>query len=393
MDIKLSEDQIEISRQARRFCENESPMDDVRTMFDDERGFTDEVWGKMVEMGWPAMRIPEEYDGFGLELMDLAFVLEEMGRALVPGPFFSTVLLGTETLIEAGSEAQKEQYLARIALGEIRGTMALHEADSGADIGYIQMAAISAGDDFVLKGTKMFVPDAHTADFLIVPARTRPGNDPGEGVTLFLVDQKANGVSVSPLPTMDGTRKLCVVEFDNVRVSPDGILVEPHKGWGALKRVLQRAQVGLCAECIGGAQRAMEIATEYAKVRIQFDQPIGAFQAIKHHCAQIFVEVESARSILYWAAWAQDYADPKEAALAASVVKAYCSEIYTNASASAIQILGGTGFSWDHEIHLYLKRAKANELALGDPTYHREQLVQLLTGEVSPIVKTEIGLH
>jgi len=177
---------------------------------------------------------------------------------------------------------------------------------------------------------------------------------------------------------MDGTRKLCSVEFRQTRVGRETILGDPHKGWKPLLRALQVAQVALCAECVGGAQRAMEIATEYAKVRIQFDQPIGAFQAIKHRCAQMYVEAESARSILYWAAWAQDHGKAKEAALSASVAKAYCSEVFRNCSTSAIQVLGGTGFSWEHDIHLYLKRAKANEMALGDPVYHREQVVRLL---------------
>jgi len=185
---------------------------------------------------------------------------------------------------------------------------------------------------------------------------------------------------VSLLPSMDGTRKLCAVEFKEVRIGAEEILGEAGKGWEPLCRVLQRGQVGLCAECLGGAQRAMEIATEYAKVRVQFDQPIGAFQAVKHRCAQMYVEVESARSILYWAAWAQDHGNPEEAVLAASVAKAYCSTVYRNATTSAIQVLGGTGFSWEHDIHLYLKRAKANEVALGDPVYHREQVAQFIVG-------------
>jgi len=241
------------------------------------------------------------------------------------------------------------------------------------------MGARADGDGFVLNGTKLFVPDAHVADFLACAARTEAGNDPAQGITLFLVDLSADGVSVSLLPTMDSTRKLCTVELKEVWVSPEGVLGELHKGWAPLSRVLQRAQVGLCAECVGGAQRAMEIATEYAKIRIQFDQPIGAFQAIKHRCAQMYVEVESSRSILYWAAWAQDHGDSKEAALASSVAKAYCSEAFTHVSTGAIQVLGGTGFAWENDIHLYLKRAKANEVALGDPTYHREKVVQLLT--------------
>jgi alkylation response protein AidB-like acyl-CoA dehydrogenase len=379
MDISLNKVQLDIAKEARRFLKKECPPDYVRDMFEDERGFTDDIWAKMIEMDWMRVRIPEQYGGMGMEQMDLTMVLEEMGRAVLPGPFFSTVLLAAETIMEAGSDSQKERYLSGIATGKIRGTLALHEPDGGADIGYIQMEASADGDGFVLDGTKLFVSDAHVADFLVCAARTEPGNDPARGITLFLVDLSADGVSVSLLPTMDGTRKLCAVEFKGVQVSPEAILGEPHKGWKHLRRVLQRAQVGLCAECVGGAQRAMEIATEYAKIRIQFDQPIGAFQAIKHRCAQMYVEVESSRSILYWAAWAQDHGDQEEAALAASVAKAYCSEAYTHVSTAGIQILGGTGFAWENEMQLYLKRAKANEQALGDPIYHREQVIKLLT--------------
>jgi alkylation response protein AidB-like acyl-CoA dehydrogenase len=380
MDITLNEDQVEIARQARRFCENEAPMDYVRAMFEDERGFTEEIWKKVVEMGWTAMLIPEDYDGLNMEVLDLAIVLEEMGRSVFPGPFFSTVMLAAEAIKAAGNDEQKKQYLSGIAAGELRGSLALHEPDSGADIGHIQIDARADGDGYLLNGTKLFVPDAHVADFVVCAARTEAGSDPARGISLFLVNLNTDGVSVSLLPTMDGTRKLCEVTFKDIQVSQDRILGEPNKGWGPLREALQRAQVGLCAECVGGAQRAMEIATEYATVRVQFDQPIGSFQAIKHRCAQMFVEVESARSILYWAAWAQDHGDDNEAAIAASVAKSYCSEVYRSASASCLQVLGGTGFSWEHDIHLYIKRAKANEVALGDPVYHREQVAQLITG-------------
>jgi len=380
MDIKLSEDQIEIARQARRFCENETPIAYVRTMFSEPRGFTDEIWSKMADMGWMAMRVPEAYGGLGMELMDMAVILEEMGRAVVPGPFFSTVLLAAEVIMEAGSDSQKERYLSGIAAGEIRGTLAFYEPESGGDPEYIQMEARPDGNGSVLKGTKIGVSDAHVADVLICIARTKAGNGPEDGLTLFAVNPRTEGVSVSPLPIMDGTRKLFAVEFKGLRVDQDAMLGERNGGWKPFCRALQRAQVGLCAECVGGAQKAMEIATEYAKIRIQFDQPIGSFQSIKHRCAQMFADVESARSLLYWAAWAQDHADAKEAALAASSAKAYCSEVNRNVTASALQVLGGTGFSWEHDIHLYLKRAKGNEVALGDPIYHRERVMRILEG-------------
>jgi len=378
MDITLTREQQDIAKEARRFLTNECPFDYVREMFEDERGFTDDIWTKMAEMDWMAMRIPEAYGGLGMDQIDLNTVLEEMGRAVLPGPFFSTVMLAAEVIIEAGTDAQKEDYLPGIADGKLKGTLALHEADGGADLNYIQMPAHAKGNDLILNGTKLFVPDAHVADFLVCVSRTKNGNDPTRGITLFLVDPDMDGISVHPLPTMDGSRRLSAVEFNNVQLGTGSILGELNNGWTPLQRVLQRAQVGLSAECVGGAQRAMEIATDYAKVRIQYDQPIGAFQAIKHRCAQMFVDSESARSILYWAAWAQDHADEKEAAISASVAKTYCTEAFTHNAASGIQVLGGTGFTMENEMNLFLKRAKANEMALGDPVYHRERVMQLL---------------
>ena len=380
MEIKLSVWQKEIAREARRFCEKESPMEFVRSMAEDDRGITDEFWAKMVKMDWMALGIPEEYGGVSEGIMDLALVLEEMGRFLVPGPFFSTVMLAGEAILQAGSAAQKKSYLPKIATGELKGTLALHEPDSGANPDYIRMPATKHGDGYLLSGTKLFVPDAHLSDVMVVAARTAEGGDISQGISLFLVDGKAEGVSVSSLPTFDGTRKLCAVEFEGVSVGREGLLGGVDEGWPPLCRALQRAQVGLCAESLGGAQRAMEMTVQHAKNRIQFDQPIGAFQAVKHRCAQMFVDVESARSLNYWAAWAQDDGDEKEAALAASVAKVYCSEVYRSVATGGIQVFGGMGFSWEQDIHLYLRRAKANEMALGDPVYHRDRIVQLLAG-------------
>lgn len=380
MDINLDEVQKDIAKEARRFLQNECPMDYGREMFENERGFTEDIWAKMAKMNWMGTRIPEPYGGMGLEQMDLNVLLEEMGRAVLPGPFFSTVQLAGEAIIAAGSASQKEYYLSGIAEGVIKGTLALHEPDGGSDPSYIQMEARQDGNTFVLNGAKIVVPDAHIADFLVCAARTESGCDSSHGITLFVVDLPADGANVSLLPTMDGTRKYCAVDFKGLRLGFEKILGEPHKGGEALSQILQRAQVGLSAECVGGAQRAMEIATNYAKIRIQFGQPIGAFQVIKHRCAQMYVEVESSRSVLYWAAWAQDHGESQEAAIAASVVKVYCSEAYRNVSTNTIQVLGGTGMTWENDAHLYLKRAKANEVVLGDPIYHRERVAKLLAG-------------
>jgi len=380
MDVRFNEVQIEISRQARRFFEKECPIAHVREMFEDEKGFSQEIWGKMAELGWMGMHIPVSYGGLGMDLTYQAVLLEEMGRALLPGPFFSTVVLAAETILEAGTDEQKERYLPAIAGGELRGTVALIEPDGGADLGYIKMAAQANGADYVLNGAKLCVPDAHLANFVVCAARTLDGDAPIQGVTLFMVPLPADGVMVTPLPVMDGTRKLSAMTFTDVRVGSDNFMGKLHDGWLPLSRGLQKAQVGLAAESVGVGQRAMEIAADYAKIRVQFDQPIGGYQAIKHRCARMFEQVESSRSLLYWAAWAQDHEEAHEAAIAASAAKAYCSEVAEEVSSGAVQVLGGTGFSWEHDIHLYLKRAKANEMSLGDPVYHREHVALLIAG-------------
>jgi alkylation response protein AidB-like acyl-CoA dehydrogenase len=381
MEIKLNEDQVEMRRQARRFFDKECSMDYVREMFEDPRGFTDDIWRKMVEMGWTAMLLPEAYGGLEMEIMDLCVVIEEMGRSVIPGPFFSAVLLAGEAIKSAGNDTQKQEYLSGIASGELRGTLALNEPDGGADPDYVQMGANLVEGDFILNGTKIFVLDAHAADFLVVAARTSPGDDPSNGISLFLTDPKSPGITITPFITMDGTRKQCAVEFKDVRIPQERLLGERNQGWGYLSKILSRAQVALAAENVGGAEKCLEMAGQYAKERVQFGQQIGAFQAIKHPCAQMFVEVESSRSLLYWAAWNQDYGNVKDAQLSALAAKVYCSENYKNTACRAIQILGGIGFTWEHDLHLYLKRAKANEVIFGDPLYGREEMVRIFEGE------------
>jgi alkylation response protein AidB-like acyl-CoA dehydrogenase len=378
MDIRLTEDQVEISRQARRFCENECPAELTKTVYDEPEKFTDAIWQKMAEMGWTAMLLPEEYDGLDLELMDLAVVLEEMGRTVCPGPFVSTVLLFGELLKKAGNADQKAKYLPKLAAGELKGALAVTEADAGGDTGYIQMPAQADGDGYILTGTKLFVNDAQTADALIVCARTEPGDDQAQGLTLFVVDLPNDNVKITPLKTMDGARRQAAVEFTSLRLGAESVLGEPGQAWALMQKALARAYVGISAETVGAAQRAMEIADEYAKIRVQFDQPIGSFQAVKHLCAEMFMETESARSLMYWAAWAQDHADENEAMLSAQAVKAYCTECGKSVAEKTIQILGGTGFTWEHDAHLYLKRIKANEVLLGDPSYHLEQVMRLV---------------
>ncbi len=374
MDIVLNKVQKDIAKEARRFLKKECTMEYVRDMLEDDRGYQDDLWSKMADMGWMSIRIPEEFGGMGMGQADINVVLEEMGRALIPGPFFSTVVLAAEIIMECGDEGQKKKYLPGIADGRTTGTLAIYEPDSGADPNFIKMKAQQKDDGYVLNGTKLFVPDAHTADFIVCAACTKD-----DAITLFLLDPHAEGMNISNLPVMDGTRRLGAVEINNLSVGRECVLGEPDKGRNPLQKVLQRAQTGLCAEIIGGAERSMEIAVWHAKNRVQFDQPIGAYQSIKHRCAQMFLEIESSRSLLYWAGWAQDHAEPQEAAIAASTVKSYCSETGKNVTSSAIQVLGANGFSWESDLHLYFKRARANEVALGDTVFHREQIVQLIT--------------
>jgi alkylation response protein AidB-like acyl-CoA dehydrogenase len=378
MDLRFTKDQEQILKEARNFLKKECPMDYVRDMFEDEKGFIDKVWSKMADLGWMGIRIPEEYEGIGLDLLDLCLIIEEMGRALVPGPFFSTVALAAEMLIEAGSKAQKQTYLTKIATGDMRGTLALMEPDGGADPSYIHMTAEKDGEGYALKGTKLFVPDAHTSDFIICTARTGKGDDPEKGVTLFLVDAKTPGLSITSLKTMDGTRKQCEVQYNGVKVSVDNIVGKADNGWAPLQKVISRALVCLCAENTGAAQRSMEIAVDYAKERHQFGVPIGAFQAIKHKCADMLPGVEGSRSLLYYSAWAQDEEDPVTASIAAASAKTFSSNALRDIATDTIQVLGGVGFTWEYDVHFYMKRAKANQVALGDNAYYWEEISKML---------------
>jgi alkylation response protein AidB-like acyl-CoA dehydrogenase len=376
MDFGFSEEQEMLRKSARDFLAKEAPMTYVRQMMEDERGFRDEQWRKMAELGWMGLILPEAHGGSGLDFVDMVVVLEEMGRTVLPGPFFSTVILGGVALGEGGSAAQKEELLPRLATGDLRVTLAQLEPNARWDAEGIELQAKKSGDGWSLSGTKLFVPDAHTADVLIVVGRA-PGSKGAEGISLFLVDAKAPGIRTELLKTMDQTRKLCEVVFENVAVGADRVLGAPGDGWKLLQRVVDRGKVGLCAEMCGGADRVLEMSVEYAKVREQFGRPIGSFQAIQHKCANMLVEVESSKSATYYAAWAVAN-DVAEAPLAAAMAKAYCSDAYRHTAGEGIQIHGGIGFTWEHDMHIYFKRAKSSEVTFGDATWNREIVAQLI---------------
>ncbi len=367
MNFAFTDEQEELRKTVRSFLENKSSEEAVREQMETENGYDPAVWSQMGEqMGLQGLSIPEEYGGSGYGFVELGIVLEEMGRALLCAPFFSTAVLAANTLLQSGDEDAKQKYLPGIASGETIATLAYTEPSGKWDESGITMEATKSGDGYTLSGTKSFVLDGHTAGLILVAAKT------GAGTSLFAVDGDAAGLTKTPLSTMDQTRKQAKLDFDN---TPATLIGEEGQGWNTLSTVLDLAAVALAAEEVGGAQKVLEMAVDYAKVRVQFGRPIGSFQAIKHKCADMLLEVESAKSAAYYGMWCASEMND-ELPSTASLAKAYCSEAYFHAAAENIQIHGGIGFTWEHPAHLYFKRAKSSELLFGDPTYHREQLAQ-----------------
>ena len=367
MNFAFSDEQEELRRIVRQFLDDKSPETAVREQMDTERGFDDAVWSQMAEqLGLQGLAIPEEFGGSGFTFIELIVVLEEMGRSLLCAPYFSSVILAANTLLHSGDDAAKTAHLPGIASGETRAALAITEANGRWDAEGVTVPATKNGDSWTITGEKSYVLDGHTADLLIVAART------DAGISLFTVDPAATGVTRTALSTMDQTRKQAKIAFDN---TPATLIGTDGEGWKVLDRVLDLAAVALAAEQVGGAQKTLDMSVEYAKERVQFGRPIGSFQAIKHKCADMLLEVESAKSAAYYAGWCASELND-ELPSVASLAKAYCSEAYFHCAAENIQIHGGIGFTWEHPAHLYFKRAKSSELLFGDPTYHRELLAQ-----------------
>jgi alkylation response protein AidB-like acyl-CoA dehydrogenase len=366
MNFAFSEEQDQLREFVRSFLADKSSEEAVREQMATEKGYDEAVWTQMAEqMGLQALIIPEEFGGQGYSYVELIVVLEEMGRALLCAPYFSSVVLAANALMHSGDDAAKRNCCPASPRRDHRHA-GLHRGERPWDESGITMQATASGDGWSLDGTKMYVLDGHTADIILVAART------DAGVSLFSVDADAAGLTRTPLSTMDQTRKQAKLEFSG---TPATLIGTDGGGWAVLERMLDLAAVALAAEQVGGAQMCLDMAVEYAKVRVQFGRPIGSFQAIKHKCADMLLEVESAKSAAYYAGWcAAELND--ELPSTASLAKAYCSEAYFHASAENIQIHGGIGFTWEHPAHLYFKRAKSSELLFGDPTYHRELLAQ-----------------
>jgi len=367
VNFAFSEEQEELRRTVRAFLEQKSPSAEVRRLMETDEGYDPAVWEQMgSQLGLQGLAIPEEYGGSGYSYVELIVVLEEMGRALLAAPYFSTVALAANAILHSGDDAAKKELLPGIASGETIATLAMTEDNGRWDADGITATATKSGDGYTIDGHKMFVLDGHTANLIIVAAKT------GDNVSLFTVAGDADGLTRTALATMDQTRKQARLEFSG---TPAKLLGSEGEGWPVLSRVLDLAAVALAAEQVGGAQKCLDMSVEYAKVRVQFGRPIGSFQAIKHKCADMLLEVESAKSAAYYAGWAAAELND-ELPTVASLAKAYCSDAYFHAAAENIQIHGGIGFTWEHDAHLYFKRAKSSQLLLGDPTYHRELLAQ-----------------
>lgn len=373
MEFSFSEQQDELRRAARRFLQSESSEARVRSAMETEQGYDSRVWEQLSEeLAWTALTIPEAYGGLGMSYLDLHPVMEEMGRALLCSPFFSTICLGANALLVGGNEAQKEQHLSAIAAGKTTATLAYAEKgrENGADA--IRATYEHADDGYVLRGDKRYVIDGHTADLIFVAARSEHSRGT-EGVSVFAVPANTPGVTRTWTPSMDQTRKLAAVALDRVAVPAGALVGEEGHGWELCERTLDLARIALAAEQVGAAEMCLDMSVEYAKVRKQFGRPIGSFQAIKHKCADMLTMVESARSAAFYASAVADQGEADLGEVASSA-KAFCSDTYFHCAAENIQIHGGIGFTWEHPAHMYFKRAKASEVLLGEPSFHRERV-------------------
>lgn len=367
MELSLSEDQKMLKSMVRDYLSKECPKKFVREMELDTKGYSPKMWNQLVELGLHGLPFPGKYGGSDGSYLDLVLLLEEMGRACLPGPFFSSVVLAGLTILAAGNEEQKKHYLPMISQGKIL-TLALTEYDGGYSAGSIQTTATADKNGYVISGTKFFVPDAHIAEHIICAARTKEGS-PRDGITLFIVDAKSHGVTSTLLTTIAGD-KLCEVAFNKVSVPKENIIGQLDKGWKVVEEIIQKATIALCAQLVGAGEQVLEMSVSYASERIAFDQPIGAFQAIQHYCSNMKVDVDGMRLLTYQAAWLLSEGHP--ATKEVSIAKAWVNEAYKRVTASGHQIHGSIGYTMDHDMQFYFRRGKAAEATFGDTDSHRE---------------------
>ncbi len=380
MDFDFTEDQVMLRGLVREFLTEQSPVAHVRAMMDDERGYDPDLYRRFVQLGM--LPFPETYGGAGLGMVEQAIILEEMGRIPYPGPYFATVILAGSAIIASGDEKAMARYLPDVCNGDLTMTLAFLEDSIGWGPNEITLAAKKDGDAYLLNGIKRFVPFGQTADVILVAARTGSG-DGAEGVSLIAVPRDAEGLRIDADVIADLTEKSATLHFDNVRIPAENLLGAEGAAWPTVQTTLQHAAVGASAEMLGASRKSLEMSTDYAKVRKQFGQFIGQFQAVKHKLSEMLVAVENAHAAVYYAAWAQD-ADAADAALAASVAKSFVNGASRKVCGEAIQVHGGIGFTWEYDLHLYFKRAKYFEPLYGDLEEHRERVLQeVLAGHIS----------
>jgi alkylation response protein AidB-like acyl-CoA dehydrogenase len=383
VDFAFDADQQLLRTSARAFLEQHCPPSLVRGLFEDPRGENESLWKDIAQLGWLGLPLAEEHGGSGLGMVETAIVLEELGRAAFPGPYLST-LLAAHAIAEAGTPEQREQWLPAIAAGDVRASVALLDADLDWDPrATAARAERRAGGGWSLSGLKRIVPWGHVANVLVVPARIAerrgaPRADGStDGLSLFLVDMGAPGLKLSPLVPIDLSARWSSLRMESVPVTPNQVLGELGEAGPLMEALLRWGAVAAAAEMLGAARRCLEMSVEYAKVREQFGQPIGAFQAIRHACAEMLMEVENAHAATYYAAWALA-ARAEDHEVAASVAKAYVGDASRKVCGSAIQVHGGIGFTWEYDLHLYFKRAKGLEPLYGDADHHRELITRRL---------------
>ena len=370
MDMKFTEEQEMLQKTAIDFLAAECPKTKVRELEEDEKGYSPEIWKKMAELGWMGLMIPEEYDGMGMTFQDLTVLLEQMGKNVLPGPFGCTVVEGANYLLEAGSGEQKKEYLPKIGNGEAIVTTALlepggeyYEPDG------VNLKATAQGDNFVLKGTKVFVEMANVADYLICVARTKEGSSAEDGISLFIVDAKSPGIQCEVMPTI-AYDKQCEVRFADVAVPKKNLLGEQDRGWAIVQKVMQKATIAKCAESVGGMQAAVDMTIAYCKERVQYDRAIGAFQALQHIMSTMWMITQTSKYLVYQAAWMESENIP--CAMEVAMAKAYVNENYKWVTERAVSLHGGIGTSREHDIGHYYRRAKAADTAFGSTDFQRE---------------------
>ncbi len=372
MDLRLTEEQEMLKTSAKDFIAAECPKAKVRELEEDKTGFSADLWKKMAGLGWMGLLIPERYEGMGLSFLDAMVLVEEMGRNIVPGPFLAT-LAATFPIIEVGSEAQKKESLPKITRGELKLALAYIEPNGKYDAAGIMLKAEQKDAGYVLNGTKMFVEMANVADYLVCAVRTKDRSAGEDGISLLFIDMKSKGISVEVVPTI-AMDKLCEVKFENVHVPTANLLGEKDRGWVVLKNALRKASLLRCADSVGGMQASIDMTVAYMKERVQYDRPIGAFQALQHIVADTWVAMQTSRYLTYEAVWLESNGMPcdKEASMA----KAYVSNAYKFVSKWAIRLHGGIGTSREHDISLYYRRAKAADAIYGNIDFHNELVAE-----------------